>query len=61
MQIIGDAGRLNLREPIWKKLFVKKEVVVHEKKKTATVKGEESVFPYGDEYKKVRAFYRFVE
>jgi hypothetical protein len=54
-------GRLALRDPLLKMLFVKKEINVREKTETAEKDNSRSIFPYGREYRKVQSFYRFVE
>lgn len=57
----GDVGRLEVRDPFLRRLFIRKEVSVAKKTKAAARRGEKSIVPYGDEYHKVQAFYRFVE
>jgi len=61
MDARSDIGRLTLREPILKWLFVRKEVGVSKRRNAVSRRGAKSVVPYGDEYGKVQSFYRFVE
>jgi hypothetical protein len=61
MTTIGDVGRLKLHDPLLRRLFIRKEVSVAKRAKTTARRGEKSIVPYGDEYHKVQAFYRFVE
>jgi len=61
MQQATDIGKYTHSEPIWKRLFVKKEVAVNDRVKKAAKTSNDTIFPYGEEYKKVRSFYRFVE
>lgn len=61
MQTVSDIGRLTLRDPILKWLFIRKEIGARKKTKTVAKHSEKSIFPYGDEYRKVQSFYRFVE